>query len=276
MFGFACRETKVLMPLTIHLAHRLLERLAVARRTGEIDWLRPDAKSQVSIEYEGATPRRLTAVVLSTQHQDRKDLLDHRRNVNQKFRRIIIEQVIRPVVQAECPRLWNNRIQFHINPTGRFVLGGPAADTGVTGRKIIVDSYGGRGAHGGGAFSGKDPSKVDRSATYMARHIAKNIVAAKLADICEVQLAYAIGVAEPISVLIDTQQTARVDEKLLEKVVRDQFPLTPAEIIDCLKLKRPIYRQTAAFGHFGRTGPGFTWEKTDAAKRLRQALARWL
>lgn len=276
MFGFACRETKVLMPLTIHLAHRLMERLAEVRRAGTIEWLRPDAKSQVSIEYDGLTPKRLTAVVLSTQHQERPDLLDRQNNVNDKFRRIIIEQIIRPVVQAECPRLWSNRIKFHINPTGRFVLGGPHADTGVTGRKIVVDSYGGRGAHGGGAFSGKDPSKVDRSATYMARHIAKNVVAAKLADICEVQLAYAIGVAEPLSVLVDTEQTARVDERLLEKAVRDQFPLTPAEIIDYLKLKRPIYRQTAALGHFGRVGPGFTWEKTDAAKRLRQALARWL
>ena len=201
------------------------------------------------------------------------DLLDRRGNVNNKFRKTIIDQVVQPVVRAECPHMWADGIKFHVNPTGRFVIGGPHGDTGLTGRKIIVDSYGGRGAHGGGAFSGKDPSKVDRSATYMARHIAKNVVAARLADICEVQLAYAIGVAEPVSVLINTEGTACVDEGKLEKLVRDHFPLTPAAIIDYLKLKRPIYRETAAHGHFGRNGPGFTWEKTNVAKDLRRAIA---
>ena len=276
MFGFACRETRALMPLPIHLAHRLVERQAQMRQEGIIPWLRPDAKSQVTIEYENNTPIRLAAVVLSTQHQERPELLDRLGNVNNRFRNTIIEKIIRPVVMAECPKLWNNRIKFHINPTGRFVIGGPHGDTGVTGRKIIVDSYGGRGAHGGGAFSGKDPSKVDRSATYMARHIAKNVVAARLAEICEIQLAYAIGVAEPVGVLVDTQGTGCVDDRRLEGLIRDHFPLTPGEIIAYLKLKRPIYRETAAHGHFGRSGPGFTWEKTHVAPVLRKAAARWL
>ena len=271
MFGFACRETKALMPLPIHLSHRLVERLADVRRDGTLPWLRPDSKSQVSISYRGNTPVRLDAIVISTQHEERGDLLDRKGNVNDKFKRKIIDKVIRPVVMAECPKLWNSRIQFHINPTGRFIIGGPHGDTGLTGRKIIVDTYGGRGAHGGGAFSGKDPSKVDRSATYMARHIAKNVVAAGLAEICEVQLAYAIGVADPISVLVDTEGTAKIDERRIEKLIRDHFPLRPGEIIDYLKLRRPIYLQTAAHGHFGRTGPGFTWEKTNAAKALRAA-----
>jgi len=271
MFGFACRETKALMPLTIHLSHRLVERLAELRQDGVVKWLRPDSKSQVTIEYDGTTPKRLKTVVISTQHEEQPELFDRNGNVNAKFKKTIIDKAIRPVVMAECPELWTKGIQFHINPTGRFVIGGPHGDTGLTGRKIIVDSYGGRGAHGGGAFSGKDPSKVDRSATYMARHIAKNIVAARLSDICEVQLAYAIGVAEPVSVLINTEGTARINERKLEKLVRDHFPLTPAEIIDYLKLKRPIYRDTAAHGHFGRTGPGFTWEKTNATKELRKA-----
>ncbi|MBN2562568.1 MAG: methionine adenosyltransferase [Phycisphaerae bacterium] len=276
MFGYACRETKALMPLTIHLAHRLVHRLAELRRDGTIEWLRPDSKSQVSIEYDGATPKRLRAVVISTQHDERPDLLDRNGNVNSKFKQTIIDKVIRPVVVEECPHLWSNSIKFHINPTGRFVIGGPHGDTGLTGRKLIVDSYGGRGAHGGGAFSGKDPSKVDRSATYMARHIAKNIVAAKLASICEIQLAYAIGVAEPVSILINAEGTSQVSERKLERLVRDHFPLTPAAIIDYLKLKRPIYRATAANGHFGHTGPGFTWEKTGVAKELRKAMAHWL
>ncbi|HVP13023.1 MAG TPA: methionine adenosyltransferase [Phycisphaerae bacterium] len=276
MFGFACRETRALMPLPIYLAHRLMERQALLRQQGEIPWLRPDAKSQVTVEYDDGTPVRLAAVVLSTQHQERPELLDRNRNINDRFRRTIIEKIIRPVVMAESPKLWNDRIKFHINPTGRFVIGGPAGDTGLTGRKIIVDSYGGRGAHGGGAFSGKDPSKVDRSATYMARHIAKNVVAARLAGICEVQLAYAIGVAEPVGVLVDTQGTGRIDDKKLERLIRDHFPLTPAEIITYLRLKRPIYRETAAHGAFGRTGPGFTWEKTNVAGALRKAAARWL
>ena len=274
MFGFACRETKALMPLPIHLSHRLVERLADVRRDGTLSWLRPDSKSQVSISYQGNKPVKLDAIVISTQHEERGDLLDRKGNVNDKFKRKIIDKVIRPVVMAECPKLWNSRIQFHINPTGRFIIGGPHGDTGLTGRKIIVDTYGGRGAHGGGAFSGKDPSKVDRSATYMARHIAKNVVAAGLAEICEVQLAYAIGVAEPISVLVDTEGTAKIDERRIEKLIRDHFPLRPGEIIDYLKLRRPIYRQTAAHGHFGRTGPGFTWEKTTAAKALRAAAKR--
>ena len=276
MFGFACRETKAMMPLPIHLAHRLVERLADLRRDGTLPWLRPDSKSQVSIEYHGNTPSKLMAIVISTQHEERGDLLDRRGNVNGKFRKKIIDHAVKPVVMAECPELWNNRIKFHINPTGRFVIGGPHGDTGLTGRKIIVDTYGGRGAHGGGAFSGKDPSKVDRSATYMARHVAKNIVAARLADICEVQLAYAIGVAEPISVLVDTGGTSRIDEARLEKLVRDLFPLTPARIIDYLNLRRPIYRETAAHGHFGRSGPGFTWERTNVAKKLKEAAKRYM
>ncbi|MFH1417739.1 MAG: methionine adenosyltransferase [Planctomycetota bacterium] len=278
MFGFACRETKTLMPMPIYLAHRLVERLSTLREEGVIPWLRPDSKSQVTIEYDNGTPLRLHAVVISTQHEERPSLLDRNGNVNAHFRKTILQKVIKPVIMAECPALWNDRAKFHINPTGRFVIGGPHGDTGLTGRKIIVDSYGGRGAHGGGAFSGKDPSKVDRSATYMARHVAKNVVAARLSDICEVQLAYAIGVAEPISVLIDTQGTARgkLDDRKIAGLVRDHFPLTPAEIIDYLKLKRPIFRETAANGHFGRMGPGFTWEKTGPARRLREAAARWL
>ncbi len=274
MFGFACRETKSLMPMPIYLAHRLMERQAALRQSGAIPWLRPDAKSQVTIEYDNGTPLRLAAVVLSTQHEARSDLLDRKGNVNSRFRQTIIDQIIHPVVMAESPRLWNNRIKFHINPTGRFIIGGPHGDSGVTGRKIIVDSYGGRGAHGGGAFSGKDPSKVDRSATYMARHIAKNLVGAGLSDICEVQLAYAIGVAEPIAVLIDTQGTGRLADSKLERLVREVFPLTPAEIIAYLKLRRPIYRETAAHGHFGRTGPGFTWERLNLVPALREAAGR--
>lgn len=276
MFGFACRETKAFMPLPIHLSHRLVERLAHVRASGEIDWLRPDSKSQVTVEYDGPIPVRLDTIVISTQHQERAELLDRHGNVNDKFRKIIIEKVIKPVCMAECPKLWNNRVKFLINPTGRFVIGGPHGDTGLTGRKIIVDSYGGRGAHGGGAFSGKDPSKVDRSATYMARYVAKNIVAAGLADVCEVQLAYAIGVAEPVSVLVDTENTARIPEERIEKIVREHFELTPAGIIKHLQLKRPIYRPTAAHGHFGRSGPGFTWERTDVAPKLKKAAARWM
>ncbi len=276
MFGFACRETKALMPLPIHLSHRLVEKLAEVRRKKVIPWLRPDSKSQVTIEYDGHKPVKLHTIVISTQHEERPELLDRNGNVNEKFRRTIIEKVIKPVCLKECPKLWSNQIKFHINPTGRFVIGGPHGDTGLTGRKIIVDSYGGRGAHGGGAFSGKDPSKVDRSATYMARHIAKNVVAAGLADICEVQLAYAIGVAEPLSVLVDTEGTAKIPENRIEQLVRDHFDLTPGAIVKYLKLKRPIYRETAAHGHFGRTGPGFTWEKTNAAPALRKAASRWL
>ena len=276
MFGFACRETKVLMPLPIHLSHRLVEKLAEVRANGTIPWLRPDSKSQVTIEYDGSKPVRLKTIVISTQHQERPELLDRNGNVNDKFKKIIIEKVIKPVCLAECPKLWTSGITFHINPTGRFVIGGPHGDSGLTGRKIIVDSYGGRGAHGGGAFSGKDPSKVDRSATYMARHVAKNVVASGLADICEVQLAYAIGVADPVSVLVDTEGTNRIPEEKIEALVRDNFDLTPAGIIKYLNLKRPIYRQTAAHGHFGRTGSGFTWEKTNMADKLRKAGSRWM
>ncbi len=274
MFGFACRETRALMPLPIHLAHRLVERLAEARAKGEVDWLKPDGKSQVTIEYRNGKPHRLHTVVISTQHEARPELLDRKGNCNERFKRIIIDKIIKPVVLRENKSLWNRNIVFHINPTGRFVIGGPHGDTGLTGRKIIVDTYGGRGAHGGGAFSGKDPSKVDRSASYMARHVAKNIVAAGLADVCEVQLAYAIGVAEPVSVLIDTEGTARVSESVLSDLVRDHFPLTPRGIIEHLKLRRPIYRQTAAHGHFGR--PGFTWEQTEHAADLKKAAARFI
>jgi len=275
MFGFACNETKSLMPLPIQLAHRLVERLADARESGEIKWIRPDGKSQVTVEYENSTPVRLDTVVLSTQHTE--DAIDPRtNNMSEKARRVLVEKVIKPVVMKECPRLWSHRIKFHINPTGRFVVGGPHGDTGLTGRKIIVDTYGGRGCHGGGAFSGKDPSKVDRSASYMARYIAKNVVAAGLATACEVQLAYAIGVAEPVSVLIDTEGTGRIDEATLSKLVWDIFPLKPRGIIDELKLLRPIYKETARHGHFGRSGPGFTWERTDKAAALKKAAAKYM
>jgi len=271
MFGFACKETKALMPLPIHLSHRLVEKMADVRRDGTLSWLRPDSKSQVSIEYDGHTPLSVSSVVISTQHQEKKDLLDRNGNVNDKFRKAIIDKIIKPVITEEAPELWSNKIKFHINPTGRFVIGGPHGDAGLTGRKIIVDTYGGRGSHGGGAFSGKDPSKVDRSAAYMARHIAKNIVAAGLADICQLQLSYAIGVAEPISINVRTEGTNQISERNIEKLVRDHFDLTPAGIIKYLNLKRPIYRQTAAHGHFGRKGAAFTWEKTNMAAKLKAA-----
>ena len=275
MFGFACRETRALMPLPIHLAHRLVEKLTVLREQGDIKWLRPDAKSQVTVKYVGGLPSKLDTVVVSTQHTE--DVVDPRTgNLSDKARKVIIEKVIKPVVINERPDLWHSGIKFHINPTGRFVVGGPHGDSGVTGRKIIVDTYGGRGRHGGGAFSGKDPSKVDRSAAYMARYIAKNVVAARLADECEVQLAYAIGIAEPVSVHVDTFGTSRIDEKRISGLIRDFFPLTPASIIKHLNLLRPIYRETARNGHFGRTGPGFTWEKTDLAAKLREAAAKWM
>ncbi len=270
MFGFACDETSTLMPLPIYLSHRLTERLSTARESGEMPWLRPDGKSQVTVEYHNEQPARIDTVVISTQHTE--DVINPRtKNITDKARKQIIDRVIKPVVDDECPELWNNKITFHINPTGRFVIGGPHGDAGVTGRKIIVDTYGGRGAHGGGAFSGKDPSKVDRSASYMARYIAKNVVAAKLAKVCEVQLSYAIGVAEPISVLVDCEGTQTVDERVIAQAVQDLFPLTPKEIIDHLNLKRPIYLETAHDGHFGRKGKGFTWEKTDMAKKLKDA-----
>ncbi len=270
MFGFACNETRSLMPLPIQLAHRLTAGLSEARESGKIKWLRPDGKSQVTIAYEGDKPVRIDTIVLSTQHTE--DVISTRTgNMSSKAEKELIEKVIKPAVMEECPRMWSNHIKLHINPTGRFVIGGPHGDSGVTGRKIIVDTYGGRGSHGGGAFSGKDPSKVDRSASYMARYIAKNIVAAKLATACEVQLAYAIGVADPVSVLVDCEGTGVIDEERLGKAVRKVFPLRPKEIISHLNLLRPIYRQTAYDGHFGRKGAAFTWEKTGKTKELRKA-----
>jgi len=270
MFGFACDETKVLMPLPIHLAHRLTARLSEAREQGDVRWLRPDGKSQVTIEYENGEPKRVDTVVLSTQHTE-EALSPRTGNMSDKARKELIRKIVKPVIDAECPGMWSSRIKFHINPTGRFVIGGPHGDAGVTGRKIIVDTYGGRGAHGGGAFSGKDPSKVDRSASYMARHVAKNVVAAKLAKVCEVQLSYAIGVAEPVSVHVNCEGTAKVDEERLAAVLPDLFPLKPKDIIEYLDLRRPIYQDTAHDGHFGRRGRAFTWERTNRAKELRKA-----
>jgi S-adenosylmethionine synthetase len=270
MFGYACNETPELMPLPIHLAHRLVERLAAVRASGKLGWLRPDGKSQVTIEYENERPTRVHTVVISTQHDT--SVLDKKKDViTEKAKRDIIENVIRPTIPK---KLWNDDIIFHINPTGKFVVGGPHGDTGLTGRKIIVDSYGGRGAHGGGAFSGKDPSKVDRSACYMGRYIAKNIVAAGLATSAEVQLAYAIGVANPVSVTVSTENTAVIPEDQIAELVKAQFALTPRGIIKALNLLKPIYKQTARHGHFGRT-PGadgsFSWEKTDKAAALAKA-----
>ena len=260
MFGFACKETAPLMPMPIYLAHKLTDRLSKVRQSGKLPWLRPDGKSQVTVEYgENGKPKRIHTVVVSTQHTA---------DVKYKtLKKEIIEQVIMPVLPK---KLVDKKMIVHVNPTGKFIVGGPKGDCGVTGRKIIVDTYGGRGCHGGGAFSGKDPSKVDRSASYMARYIAKNIVAAGLADACEVQLSYAIGVAHPISVLVDTEGTAKINETLIEKLVRETFPLTPKGIIDHLKLKRPIYEETARNGHFGRNNPNFTWENTDMVNKLRK------
>jgi S-adenosylmethionine synthetase len=260
MFGFACRETPQLMPLPIMLAHALTRRLAAARKGAEIVWLRPDGKSQVTVEYEDGRPVRVDTVVVSTQHDPEVG--------NDELRRTVIEKVIRPVIPGN---LLDERTHFHINPTGRFVIGGPQGDCGLTGRKIIVDTYGGQGSHGGGAFSGKDPTKVDRSASYMARHVAKNLVAAGLADHAEVQLAYAIGVAEPVSIHVETAGTGTVPDRHLEDVVREFFPLTPRGIIDYLDLRRPIYRKTAAYGHFGRDEEEFSWESTARAAELRAA-----
>jgi len=260
MFGFACRETPELMPLPITLAHKLVRRLAELRKNGELDFLRPDGKSQVTIEYEGKRAVRASAIVISTQHSPDVS--------NRDLREAVIERVIKPTVPLE---FLDKETVFHINPTGRFVVGGPQGDTGLTGRKIIVDTYGGRGRHGGGCFSGKDPTKVDRSACYMARYIAKNIVASGLADEVEVQLAYAIGVADPVSVYVETFGTGRVDPKRLSDLVREHFQLTPRGIIESLRLRRPIYKKTAAYGHFGRTEPDFSWEATDKADALRTA-----
>ena len=260
MFGFACNETPELMPLPIQLAHRLSRRLAEARKSGLLPYLRPDGKSQVTIEYRDGRPFRIDAVVISSQHDQNIS--------NDQLRAEIQKQVIEQTISAE--RLAKNT-KCHINPTGRFVTGGPQGDAGLTGRKIIVDTYGGYAPHGGGAFSGKDPTKVDRSAAYMARYAAKNIVAAGLAERCLVQLAYAIGVADPVSVLVDTGGTGRIDENALAKLVREHFQLTPRGIIKELALQRPIYKKTAAYGHFGRDEKGFTWEATDKAESLRAA-----
>ena len=273
MFGFACDETKSLMPLPIQLAHRLVEQLANVRKTGRVKWLRPDGKSQVTVAYEGGVPVGLHTVVIATQHTEEAVNPKNPRIMKDEAKEQLITEVVRPVVQKECPQLWAEKMNILINPTGRFVIGGPHGDSGLTGRKIIVDTYGGRGRHGGGAFSGKDPTKVDRSATYMARHIAKNLVAAGLTKQCEVQLAYAIGVADPVSVAVDAFGTSELSPSNLEQLVRDVFPLKPAEVIAYLDLRRPIYFETARHGHFGREGLGFTWEKTHRVSDLRSAAA---
>jgi len=260
MFGYACNETEELMPMPIALAHRLAKKLAEVRKSGELPYLRPDGKSQVTVEYENGKPKRIEAVVLSTQHSA---------DVEQKT---IREDLIKKVVDEIIPQdLLDENTKYFINPTGRFVIGGPEGDSGLTGRKIIVDTYGGYAPHGGGAFSGKDPTKVDRSAAYMARYIAKNIVAAGLAERCEIELAYAIGVAQPVSVLIDTAGTGKLPDSELEKIIRSQFDLRPAAIIKALNLRRPIYEQTAAYGHFGRTDVDLPWEHTDRVEALRAA-----
>ncbi|MCA9217223.1 MAG: methionine adenosyltransferase [Planctomycetales bacterium] len=259
MFGYACNDTPELMPMPIALSHRILNRLTEARQSKEVDWLRPDNKSQVTVEYDGNKPVRIDTVVVSTQHSE--DV------TQEEIRDFVINKIIKPCLPEE---LVTGDITYHINPTGRFVVGGPHGDCGLTGRKIIVDTYGGWGRHGGGAFSGKDPTKVDRSAAYMARHVAKNIVAAGLADRCEVQLAYAIGVTEPVSVYVDTEGTGKVDDAKICEVVREFFPLSPGGIIDYLDLRRPIYQKTAWGGHFGRDG--FSWEDTSKAAELAAAV----
>lgn len=257
MFGFATNETSELMPLPITLAHKLTMKLATVRKEKTLDWMGPDGKSQVSVIYEDSVPKKIDTVVVSTQHTE--DIS------TSQVREEVISKVIKPV----CEDLINNSTKFLVNPTGRFVIGGPVGDTGLTGRKIIADTYGGMGRHGGGAFSGKDPSKVDRSACYMARYIAKNIVASGLASKCEVQLAYAIGVADPVSIMVDTFNTGKMDEEKIESQVREIFDTTPQGIIETLRLKRPIYKKTAAYGHFGRNDPDFTWEKTDKSRSFK-------
>ena len=259
MFGYACKETDVLMPAPIYYAHRLTEKLAEVRKNGKLPWLRPDGKSQVSMAYDNGTPNSVDTVVIAAQHSP--DV------TYEQIREGIIEEVINKVIPAN---LLTTDPTYYINATGRFVVGGPMGDCGLTGRKIIVDTYGGQGSHGGGAFSGKDPSKVDRCASYMARHIAKNIVAADLADLCEVQLAYAIGVADPVSVMINTQGTSKIAPDRIAELVRDIFPLKPARIIEYLDLLRPIFKKTAAYGHFGRELPEFTWEKTNQVEALKE------
>ena len=260
MFGFACNETEELMPLPIQMAHKLSRRLSEVRRSDALPYLRPDGKSQVTVEYRDGRPSRIDAVVISTQHAPEV--------TSEQLREEVLEKVIYATIPVE---LRDDKTKYHINPTGRFVVGGPQGDAGLTGRKIIVDTYGGYAPHGGGAFSGKDPTKVDRSAAYMSRYIAKNIVAAGLSERCLVQLAYAIGVADPVSVLVDTGGTGRVDENRLAALVREYFQLTPKGIIETLKLRQPIYKKTAAYGHFGRNEEGFTWELTDRAQSLREA-----
>ncbi|MEM9365540.1 MAG: methionine adenosyltransferase [Planctomycetota bacterium] len=260
MFGYACRDTPEMMPLPIALSHRIINRLTEARFNKEVDWLRPDNKSQVTVEYDGNTPIRIDTVVVSAQHAPGV--------TNEEIRSFIIENVIKPELPED---LVHGEITYHVNPTGKFEIGGPHGDCGLTGRKIIVDTYGGWGRHGGGAFSGKDSTKVDRSAAYMARYVAKNIVASGLADRAEVQLAYAIGVTDPVSVHVDTEGTGKVDDATLCKLVREHFPLTPAGIIQHLKLQRPVFTETTAGGHFGRSGEGFTWEETDKAEALAAA-----
>jgi S-adenosylmethionine synthetase len=259
MFGYATNETPELMPMPIILAHKLTKRLAEVRKTSELPWVRPDGKSQVSVEYVDGKPKRIEAIVISTQHAPNVS--------NDEISSKIIDKVIKPV----CGNLWTDKIKIHINPTGKFEIGGPHGDSGLTGRKIIVDTYGGQGRHGGGAFSGKDPSKVDRSACYMCRYIAKNIVAAGLAEKCEVQVSYAIGVSEPVSLMVNTFETGKIPEEDIENLVRKHFDLRPSAIITHLNLKRPIYKKTATYGHFGRNEPEFEWEKTNKAELLRRA-----
>jgi S-adenosylmethionine synthetase len=259
MFGYATNETEEMMPMPIMLAHKLTKKLAEVRKNKSLPWVRPDGKSQVTVEYEDGKPKKLETIVIATQHSPEIS--------NEQIKKEIIEKVIKPV----CGKYWHDKIKVHVNPTGRFVIGGPPGDAGLTGRKIIVDTYGGMGRHGGGAFSGKDPSKVDRSACYMCRYIAKNIVAAGLAERCEVQVAYAIGVAEPVSLMVSTFDTGKIPEEQIENLVRKHFDMRPAAIISQLQLKRPIYRKTAAYGHFGRNEPEFSWEKTDKAEVLRKA-----
>jgi S-adenosylmethionine synthetase len=260
MFGYACNQTEEYMPAPIAFAHRIINRLTECRKRGDVDWLRPDSKSQVTVEYENGRPVGISAVVVSTQHSEKVE--------QKQIHDYVISEIIKKTIRHD---LLTSNTRYHINPTGRFVIGGPHGDTGLTGRKIIVDSYGGWGRHGGGAFSGKDPTKVDRSAAYMARHVAKNVVAAGLAEECEVQLAYAIGVADPVGVRIDSFGTGLVPDDRIASLVRDMFPLTPKGIIKDLNLRRPIYRKTAAGGHFGRNDPDFTWESTAKAAELRKA-----
>jgi len=263
MFGYACNETEELMPLPIMLAHKLTRRLTQVRKEEIVDYLRPDGKSQVTVEYDGDKPLRVEAVIISAQHSSLVKI--------ETIREDVLEKVIHAVIPSS---LLDSKTKYFINPTGRFVVGGPQGDCGLTGRKIIVDTYGGVGSHGGGAFSGKDPTKVDRSASYMSRHIAKNIVAAGLADKVELQIAYAIGVADPVSVMADTMGTGKVEEQKIVEAIREIFPLTPKGIIEYLNLRRPIYKQTAAYGHFGRNEPEFTWERTDKAEALRAFVKR--